>query len=153
MNRSYVLCRLSLVALLFFACGQPTVNAQGKDLKLVAQLIWGTDGEKPAEAKIKEVDRETRDKLKGVFRWKNYFEVSRQEFRVATDARRRVQMSKNCAIEVEYHGRSVIEVKLYGEDKLLLTKRQILRPGEFLVLAGDDKDDTAWFVILTLAKN
>jgi hypothetical protein len=152
MNRSNLLCRLSLAALLLFACGQPTVFAQGTELKLVAQLIWGTDGEKPAEAKIKEMDRETRDKLKGIFRWKNYFEVSRQEFSVATDARRRVEMSKKCEIEVEYFGRSVIEVKLYGEDKLLLTKRQILRSSELLVLAGDDKDDTAWFVIITLAK-
>jgi hypothetical protein len=152
MNRSNALCRLSLAVFLLFACGRPAVFAQETDLKLVAQLIWGTDGERPSEAKIKEVDRETRGKLKGIFRWKNYFEVSRQEFSVAPDATRRVQMSKKCEIEVEYHGRSVIEVKLYGEDKLLLTKRQVLRPGELLVLAGDDKDDTAWFVIITLAK-
>jgi hypothetical protein len=152
MNRSFVLCRLPLAVLLLFACSQFPLMAQDRDLRLVAQLIWGTDGEKPADAKIKEVDRETRSKLKGIFRWKNYFEVSREEFSVPTKAKRRVRMSKKCEIEVENQGRSVIEVKLFGEEKLLWTKRQVLKPGELLVLAGDDKDDTAWFVILTSPK-
>jgi hypothetical protein len=151
MNSSSILCRLSLAAVLLLACSQTALIAQSQDLKLVAQLIWGTDGGMPAEAKIKEIDRDTRAKLKGIFRWKNYFEVSREEFTVATAAKRRVQMSKKCQVEVENQGRSIIEVKLFGEDKLLLTKRQVLRAGELLVLAGDDKDDTAWFVILTLA--
>jgi hypothetical protein len=152
MNRSSMLCRLSLALVLLLACSQTALIAQSQDLKLVAQLIWGTDGGMPAEAKIKDIDRDTRTKLQGIFRWKNYFEVSREEFTVATAANRRVQMSKKCQVEVENQGRSIIEVKLFGEDKLLLTKRQVLRAGELLVLAGDDKDDTAWFVILTLAR-
>jgi hypothetical protein len=153
MNRSSVMSQLSLAALFLLFCGPQAWSAPAEDLRLVAQLIWSTDGAKPADAKIKELDKETQVKLKGVFRWKNYYEVSREEFRVPAESKQRVRMSKKCEIEVEHQGRSAIEVKLYGEGKLLLTKRQVLRPGELLVLAGDDKDDTAWFVILSLAKS
>jgi hypothetical protein len=152
MNRSQVLCRLSLAFLFLFVFSTTQIIAQSGEIKLVAQLIWGTDGERPANVKIKELDRETRDKLKGVFRWKNYFEVNREEFPVSPETTRRIRMSKKCEIAVENQGRSAIEVKLYGEGKLVLTKRQVLKHGELLVLAGDDKDDTAWFVIIALAK-
>jgi len=40
-------------------------------------------------------------------------------------------------------------VKIFGEGKHLRTVRQPIPPGEMLVLAGDDKNDTAWFVVLT----
>jgi hypothetical protein len=33
---------------------------------------------------------------------------------------------------------------------MVVKKRQGLTPGELLVLAGDDKDDTAWFVVIRL---
>jgi hypothetical protein len=152
MNRYSVFCRLSLAAFLLCFCSHSAWSAPAQELKLVAQLIWSTDGSKPTDAKLKELDRETQAKLKGVFRWKNYFEVSREEFNVPVESKRRVQMSKKCEIEVEHQGRSAIEVKLFGEGRLLLTKRQVLKQGELLVLAGDDKDDTAWFVIITLAR-
>jgi multidrug efflux pump subunit AcrA (membrane-fusion protein) len=61
-------------------------------------------------------------------------------------------MSAKCEVEVENQGDSQVEVKLFGEGKMVVRKRQALKAGELLVLAGDDKDNNAWFVILTLAK-
>ena len=62
-------------------------------------------------------------------------------------------MSDDCEIEVQNLGNSSIEVKLYGKGKLAVRKTQKISPSELLVLAGDDKDDTAWFVVLSqLAK-
>jgi hypothetical protein len=42
-------------------------------------------------------------------------------------------------------------VKLYGKGKLTVRKTQKINRSELLVLAGDDKNDTAWFVVLSLA--
>jgi hypothetical protein len=153
MNTCYVLSRLGLAVVLLFAVGRSEgAAARGSEISLVAQLIWGTDAEKTTDKRLKELDRETLKRLKGVFRWKNYFEVERQEFSVAKAGRHRARLSSKCEIEVEHQGRSVIEVKLYGEGKLVMTKRQALKGGELLVLAGDDKNATAWFVILSVGK-
>ena len=123
------------------------------DLNLQAQLVWGTNKEKPDDPKLKEVDRSVAEKLRKVFKWKNYFEVNRQQFTVPVGSSKRIKMSDDCEIEVQNLGNSSIEVKLYGKGKLAVRKTQKISPSELLVLAGDDKDDTAWFVVLSqLAK-
>jgi len=39
---------------------------------------------------------------------------------------------------------------LYGEGKCLNKMRQAIPAGDFLVIAGHDKDATAWFVVLNI---
>ena len=119
------------------------------DLNLEAQLVWGTNNEKPDDPKLKEVDPSMAEKLRKVFKWKNYFEVNRQNFTVPAGSPKKVKMSDECAIEVQNLGNSSIEVKLYGKGKLAVRKTQKISRSELLVLAGDDKDDTAWFVVLS----
>jgi hypothetical protein len=124
------------------------VRSGPADLNLQAQLVWGTNKEKPEDPKLKEVEPGVAEKLRKVFKWKNYFEVKRQNFTVAVGSPKRVRMSDDCEIEVQNLASSSIEVKLYGKGKLAVRKTQKISPSELLVLAGDDKDDTAWFVVL-----
>lgn len=143
-----VICGLVLLQL---AWALPAQAAPG-EMRLEAHLIWGTDAGKPADPKLKEVSQSTKDKLRKVFKWKDYYEVDAQDFKVPVASKKRVRMSAKCEIEVENLGDSLLEVKLYGEGKLVVKKKQALPEGELLVLAGDDKDDTAWFVILGVGK-
>lgn len=140
------------LAVLLCAVIPTLVRSASADLHLEAQLVWGTNNEKPNDPKLKELDSQMTRKLRGVFKWKNYFEVNRQSLTVAPSATKKVKMSDQCQIEVQYLGNSSVEVKLYGKGKHVVTKRQLIKPGELLVLAGDDKNDTAWFVVLSLAK-
>ena len=135
-------------------CASPFLARSGfADLNLQAQLVWGTNKEKPDDPKLKEVDSSVAEKLRKVFKWKNYFEVNRQHFTVPVGSPKSVKMSDDCKIEVQNLGNASIEVKLYGKGKLAVRKTQKISPSELLVLAGDDKDDTAWFVVLSqLAK-
>ena len=59
-------------------------------------------------------------------------------------------MSDQCEIEVQSLGNASVELKLYGQGKMVVRKTQKIKAGELLVLAGDDKNDTAWFVVLSL---
>ncbi len=151
MKKLGAFCRLSVAAVVFFFACSCLVKSASADLSLSAQLIWGTNNEKPDDPKLKEITREVGEKLRGVFKWKNYFEVSRQNFKVNSSATRKVKMSEQCEIEVQNLGGSAVEVKLFGKGKLVVKKRQVFKPGELLVLAGDDKNDTAWFVVLTMS--
>jgi hypothetical protein len=143
-------CGLVLLALVWMGSG--TVWAAEGETTLLAQLVWATDGSKPAGKELKAVDSVVRSKLRGVFRWKDYYEIGRKEFKVGPVSVSRVRMSPKCEIEVEQLGKSSFEVKLFGEGKLVVKQRQSLKPGELLVLAGDDKNETAWFVVIRLQK-
>ena len=135
-------------AVAFCACAS-LVKAAPADLNLRAQLVWGTNKDKPDNPNLKEVDTKVTDKLRGVFKWKSYFEVNQLNFTVGTSSPRKVKMSEDCEIEVQNLGNSSIEVKLYGKGKMVVRKTQKMKATELLVLAGDDKDDTAWFVVLS----
>ncbi len=135
----------------------PCLSAVAADeLPLKAQLVWGTDEDKPNDPKLKELDHRLRDKLRRVFKWKNYLEVNLQRCRLPLNVAKRVRMSNKYEIEVKYL-RDHVEVKSFGEGKFL---KRILQPttplqaGEFLILAGDDKEkyEDAWFVVISIDK-
>jgi hypothetical protein len=119
------------------------------DLAMKATLIWGCDEEKPADPKIKPVSPELAKRLHGVFKWKYYFEVKTDTATIADKATRDFVLSKKCVVKVKNDAAKTYNAKLLGEGKLLKAIDQPVKPGEIMVLAGDDKNATAWFVILT----
>ena len=124
------------------------------ELKFKAQLIWGTDYEKPANnPKIKELDKKLREKIRKVkiFRWKNYFEVDQENFSVRPHQSAITSMSHKCVIELKHLDKNDVEVRLYGQGQLVNTVRQCLPRGEYLLLAGDDKDkyNDMWIVAIS----
>lgn len=141
-----VACALNAVA------GPVTVT----EVKLRAQLIWGTDEPKPKGSQCKEVDPALQKKLGRVFKWKNYFQISEQKTALGSQESKRLKMSSKCEIEFTYIEEATLEVKLYGEGKLTKTIRQpvkALQQGELGVIGGDDKAkyNDAWFVVLSSA--
>ncbi len=123
-------------------------SVQAGEMAVQAQLIWGS------EAPVKDtkhplVDSALTEKLKKVFKWKYYYEVKNQKLVAPSDKPKRYEMSEKCHIELQAFGKSEVEVKLFGEGKHLRTVRQPIPKGETLVLAGDDKNDTVWCVVLT----
>lgn len=142
---------LAMCLVLFAAVGPAQTLAAG-DTVYQVQLIWGTNGEKPKDSHLKDVDPKLQEKLKGVFKWKNYFEVNSKPLTIPKEGAKRLKLSDKCEIEVEDLGKSRAEVRLFGEGKLVVKKAQSIIPGEMIVLAGNSEDDTAWFVVLEPAK-
>ena len=130
----------------------PGVLEAAADSNFQVQLIWGTNGEKPKDKPLKDVEPKLQERLKGVFKWNNYYEVSRKPLSVPKDASQKVKLSDKCDIQVQDVGANRVEIRLFGEGKLVVKKMQAVTPGEVIVLAGDSKDDTAWFVVLTPSK-
>src|SRR5712671_5701899 len=105
---------IPLATIVLFCAASLMVQSGSADLNLQAQLVWGTNKEKPDDPKLKEVDSIVAEKLRKVFKWKNYFEVKRQSFAVTAGSPKKVKMSDECDIEVQNLGNASIEVKLYG---------------------------------------
>ncbi len=111
-----------------------------------AKLIWGTDRPDIKNPKLQQVDPKLVERFKKVFKWKFYYKVKEEDFCVPIQGRKKVSLSKKCEIQVRDLGKPMVEVKLFGEGNLVKKIRQAVV--KCLVIAGDDKNDTAWFVVL-----
>ena len=141
-----VLVWLSVTALSVFVNTERSLAA---DLKLEAQLIWGTNDANSPDPNHRPVDRDVAKKLKTFpFRWANYFEVTRRRFTVPESVVWRETMSKECEIRVKNLGNSLVELSLVGRGERVGKITQALPKRELLVTGGNAPNFTAWFVVL-----
>ena len=122
------------------------------DQKVKATLVWGTSDEKPPTEKYKIADEKM---VKGLrhFKWKNYYEVTNTTVALTGAAVNRVRLSDKCEVELQNVDKGGLEAKLFGEGKLVYTKKGNIPAGEHFALGADDpKNSSVWFVILTPVK-
>lgn len=137
-----------LVAL--FALAMVSQNALAANLKLEIYLIWGSNDDKLPDPKYKRLENELSKKLQKIFKWKHYFEISKQQAEVPSRSTKKIKVSDKCDIEITEMEGPRVEVKLYGEGKLINRTIKSLTKDELFTIAGDDKNETAWFVIIKL---
>lgn len=124
-------------------------RSEAADLKLEAQLIWGTNEGRSPDPKHKAVQAEIARKLKDLpFKWSHYFEVNRQRFTLSPTETKRVQMSDECEITVRQAENAQVELVLIGKGRRVGKVIQRLPRNELLVLGGNAPNFTAWFVVL-----
>ncbi len=110
------------------------------------QLLRGTNEEKTEDIKVKEVGPKLRKKLSPVFRWKNYWEVSRTAVTVGKGKTGRVQLPNAHALEIELLNPAESEVRLYLNGSLRRKSRQLIH-NRMTIMGGDNNDD-CWFVVV-----
>jgi len=119
------------------------------ETRVQAVLVWGTNESQPSGKNIKELDAKLRERLANIFKWRNYFEVSRKTAGVTPSKPQLVKLSDDCSVDIKLLPDNQAEVKLIGKGKTIVTRRHSLAKPDALVLAGDDKNNTAWFVVLS----
>jgi hypothetical protein len=140
----------TLLLFLSLLCVAIPAAAAPNDLHMKATLIWGCDEEKPKDEKIKPVTPEMAARLKGIFKWKHYFMITNMTARIPEKTTHTFVLSDKCKVDIANKNETkAYQAKLFGENKLLKQLDQPTKLGEDVVLAGDDKNATAWFVILT----
>jgi hypothetical protein len=138
---------------LFFSCALQTASAQPKkdELCFQVELIWGAN-EKQNDPKLTDVNPQLKERLQSIFKWNYYYKVNSDRVCVPVGDSKKHKLSDKCDIELKDLGKPMLEVKLYGEGKLMSTVKKAVAPND-LVLAGDDpKNKTAWFVVIKPAK-
>ena len=117
------------------------------DMKLEIQLIWGTNDEKSPDPSHKAVDPAVAKKL-AIFKWKKYYLVRRQEITLPSRSAKKIALSKQCEIEIKELEGPRIEVNVFGQGKHVLKKTENISKDNMLTIAGDDKNDCAWFILI-----
>ena len=135
----------SAASLLLSACLLAASAASAADMNLEARLVWGTNDEKGGP-NCKPVDAELAAKLHGMFKWKNYFEITNQVADIPENKTRDLKMSDRCTLRIKNLGGSRVEINCIGEGKEVHKRADTLLPHTWLVLGGNDKNNTAWFI-------
>jgi len=119
------------------------------NLKLEAKLIWATDKDSSPNPSHVPVDAATAEKLRKTFKWKNYFIVTNVVKDVPSRGTGRFELSQKCVVEVKELEGPRVEVMFIGEGKPINKTVKPLSKGESFVYSGDDKNENAWFVMIT----
>jgi hypothetical protein len=139
----------SRVMVLFLLVAVAGTDAFAGDMKLEAQLIWGTNDDKSPDPGHKPVKGKILEKLKKLpFNWQNYFEVTRKEFVVSKNGSQAVVLSKDCEIKVRNPEKNMLEVTLLGKGQEIGKIKQPLPKDRLLVIGGNAENFTSWFVVL-----
>jgi hypothetical protein len=139
----------SRVAVVFLLLSMASTHAFAANMKLEAQLVWGTNDDSSPDPGHKPVKGKVLEKLKKLpLKWKNYFEVTRKELSVQKGESTRTPMSKDCEIQVRNLGADSIEVTLFGKGKEVNKTTQSLPEDRMLVIGGNAENFTSWFVVL-----
>jgi hypothetical protein len=124
-------------------------KAEVKEQKFHAMLIWGTDGEKPEGKQLKEVEGGLTEKFRKIFKWKNYYQVDEsQPFAIKVGETKHLKLSNKCDLKVRLTEKEGMQVELIGEGIPVIKRTQSMPLKDILIIAGDDKNATAWFVVL-----
>ena len=135
------------VALLLLSGG--FVAAQADPITVQARLVHGTSKEQKGKM---EVPAAIKEKLARVFKWMHYYQLNSKQLNIADATTKSAKLSKTASIRVTNRKNGKIAVSLYSKDKMLVQKTQSLRPGSYMVLAGNAGTDSAWFIVLTKSK-
>jgi hypothetical protein len=111
--------------------------------------IWATDLPNSPNPKHKPVDAATAERLGKTFKWKHYFVVQSMVKDIPSRGNATFELSKKCTVELKELEGPRVEVTLIGEGKPVHKTVKALSKGESFVYSGDDKNETAWFVIIT----
>jgi len=119
--------------------------ARAGDLKLEATLVWGANDENPPKD-CKPVDPKLAAGLHGIYKWKNYYEITNKTASIPLDQSRDLKMSDHCTLRIKNIGGSRVETECIGEGKPVHKRTDTLKPPNWLVLGGNADNNTAWFI-------
>ena len=121
--------------------------AESQPVTLYAQVIRGTDQEKPAQVGWKPIGPRLSGQLCPKFRWKNYWEVSRKAVQVQPGKTVRIKATPEREIEIELGASGESEIRLYSAGKLVRKSKQS-RDSKMTIMGGGSDESESWFIVV-----
>jgi hypothetical protein len=122
--------------------------AESPGIHVEAILVWATHVAKTNDASLKELEHQLAKKLRKAYKWDLYYEVKRKEATVSGKDATHVPISDKCSLDIKHLGEERFEVHLTGKGKPVSRTVESLAHGHIMVVAGDDKNDTAWLIVI-----
>jgi hypothetical protein len=140
---------IAVFVLALVAAHVSVADNKASEQKYTAILIWGTDEEKPADKDLKDLDEALLEKFRKLpVKWKNFYEVTRKDLVVKTGDEQKITLSDKCELKILQTEKEGMAVELIGDKKTVYKGTRSMPTKEMLIFGGDDKNATAWFVVL-----
>ena len=146
-SRSFLASLIALLVLLCLSAARLSA-AESSGLRVEAILVWATHVAKTNDASLKPLEAQLTKKLRSAYKWDLYYEVRRKEVTVSGKDPTPVQISEKCSLDIKHLGEHRVEVHLTGKGKAVSRSVESLAHGYLMVLGGDDKNDTAWLIVI-----
>jgi hypothetical protein len=134
-----------------FAFVVADANAQSKELKFEASLVWATNLETSPDPNHKPAGPDVMRKLKEELplKWKNYFVVTNVPMLIVPNGSRDAVLSEKCSIRVADIRSRHVEVSIFGKGEPIFKRTMPLSVGELqTLLGGNAPGDTGWIVLI-----
>lgn len=136
-----------LLCLVVMVGMQAICLGEGQAVPFYAQLIRGTDAEKPGKISWRPVGPKLSKQFGPKFRWKRYWEVNRQAVSVIPGKPTRIRLSAEREIEIELRGGAEYDIRLYTAGKLARSSRQKLE-SRMSIMGGGIEATESWFIVV-----
>lgn len=147
MNPFKISSTFAWIGCLFLMVSANATQVQAADRKLEIHLVWGTNTETSPDANHKALEASLAKKL-GMFKWKKYYTVNRQEVSLDDRTPQKIRLSPQSEIELKNLNGQRYEINVYGEGKHVRKITEKITREDSLVIAGDDKNDCGWFILI-----
>lgn len=142
-----ICCTIGLALSSLQMAAAPAPNPD--NLKLKAQLIWGTNEEQSSDPSHKSVGAELAAKLKeSPYRWKNYFEINAVTNDIPLNEKKTFKMSEPCQLDIKNVGNDRVEINIIGQGNPVALHKEKLAVDWPLILSGNAKGGNAWMVVI-----
>ena len=116
-------------------------------IRYCVQLVRGTDSDQPPEVGDRHAETNLAGTLRGVLKWKNYWQICRRNVAVVPGRKTRVQLSNGREVEIDLTLQGKRTVEAFRDGQLV---NRITQPlGQAMTLVGGPRDpDSAWFIMV-----
>lgn len=122
----------------------PAASSATEDYEV--RLIWASNEETSPNPAHKKLDTALTAWLKKSFRWSSYYEVNKNVLSISQNQTKDAKLSDVCTVKMKNLGGGRLEMELWGKGKLVSKTTEKL--DKWIILAGEDKNETAWFVVV-----
>lgn len=113
------------------------------------RLIWASNDAASPDPSHKKLDSELTAFLGKSFKWSSYYEVNSKIVSVPVNGKQEIKLSEACTVKIKNLGKSWLEADLLGKGKPVSNTKAKLE--KWVILAGEDKNATGWFVVIRKA--
>ena len=111
------------------------------------QLVRGSDSEAPPSPQARAIGQKLDQRLRNIFRWKNYWEIKRETATIRSGAAVRTKLSADREVEIAWHTPHAVTVSIYTHGKVTRRRTQSIDTA-FSIAGGDSDASQSWFIIV-----
>lgn len=136
-----------LVMFLLLLVAPVAYGAANSSVTYYIQLVQGSDSESPPFPQAHAIGKKLSQRLHNVFRWKNYWEIKRENLNLVAGGKARQAIMPGREVEIAWHSPDSVTISILAHGKITRKRTQSIDTA-FYIAGGDEDAGQPWFIII-----